>query len=204
MVTVLDVITRWLRIAVPILILAVLATPFAACQDSEPGTRQAVTEYEDAIYEWVRVASPGWSDFVQSMDSVMADFRIAAKEYASRTSEAEEGTMEAITEQLYFDYALADAYSLRDAMPELPDRIPPPGYEEFDVEVRDAVSLLRQGLNMFIKSVEEDPTAWFGDGWFEAWGLLGDGHDAFLDAFCYLPRSSSLSHFCTARFEEAP
>ncbi|MGQ9572389.1 MAG: hypothetical protein ACUVV3_04290 [Dehalococcoidia bacterium] len=203
MLAVLDVITRWLRIAVPILILAVLATPLAACEDSEPTTTHAATEYEDAIFEWLRVAGPSWSDLVRSMHWLNADFREAAHA-ALGTGEPGGDPLRAISEELSFDNALEAAYSVRGAIRDLPDVAPPPGYEQFDTEFTGAVSLMRDGLDMFVRSVEEDPTSWWGDGWFEGWSLLRDGHDAFLDAFCYLPRSSSLSHFCTARFEEAP
>jgi hypothetical protein len=189
----------------PVLILrlGVLAVPLAACEDSEPGTTQAVTEYEDAIYGWLRVAGPSWSDFVRSMHTVNADFREAV-EALVETGEVGGDPFGAASEQLDFDPALEGAYSLRDVIRDLPDIAPPPGYEEFDMQFRGQVSVMTDGVNMFIKSVEEAPTSWWGDGWGEGWGLLGDGHDALLDAFCYLPRSSSLSHFCTARFEEAP
>ena len=190
-----EAVTRCLRIAVPILMLAVLATALPACDDSEPGTTQAATQYEDAIYEWLRVAGPAWSDFVNATDGLRLRIREVTRESGF------EGVAEQVREQL--DYALEQAYPVRDSMPELPDIAPPRGYEQFDVEFRDAVSLLRQGIDTFIKGLEGDRTPWV-DGWLDGWMLLWDGHDAFLDAFCYLPRSSSLSHFCIARFEEAP
>ena len=190
-----EAVTRCLRVSVVILVFAVLATPLVACEDSEPTTTQAVTEYEDAVYEWIRVAGPSWSDFVNATDRLRLGMREGTGESGF------EGATEELREDL--DYALEQAYPLRDSMPELPDIAPPRGYEQFDVEFRDAVSLLRQGIDTFIKGLEGDRTMWF-DGWFDGWTLLWDGHDAFLDAFCYLPRSSSLSHFCTARLEEAP
>jgi len=173
MLTVLDVITRWLRIAVPILILAVLATLVAACEDGEPAISPSVTDYELGVLDWYGgVYLPARSEFRESVE----DWLSAGEESPAAMRAG----------------FLAKAYKLKGALSRAPAVEPPSGYERFDEELRGQMAMCGQGVDLLIGGIEADDEV----EWRAGWDLVSDECFATSELWCYLPASSKFSLLC--------